>query len=80
LNIGTNDCPGLLGEINISKHQLKFKEELEEMKIEISKIKLINIIEINKWMVTPNLRLQTIKFIEKMIENRLPKLQKRFFF
>jgi hypothetical protein len=69
LNIRTNDCPGLLGEINIAKHQLKFKEELEEMKIEISKIKLINIIEINKWMVTPNLRLQTIKFTEKMIEN-----------
>jgi hypothetical protein len=43
LNIGTNDCPELLGEINIAKHQLKFKEELEEMKIEISKIKIINI-------------------------------------
>jgi hypothetical protein len=79
LNIGTNDCPRLLGEINIAKHQLRFKEELEEMKIEISKIKLINITEINKWMVTPNLRLQTIKFTEKMIENRLPELQKRFF-
>jgi hypothetical protein len=48
--------PGLLGEINIAKHQLRFKEELEEMKIEISKIKLINITEINKWMVTPELK------------------------
>jgi hypothetical protein len=43
LNIGKNECPGLLGEINIAKHQLRFKEELEERKIEISKIKLINI-------------------------------------
>ena len=43
LNVEKNDCPGLLGEINIAKHQLRFKEELEEMKIEISKIKLINI-------------------------------------
>jgi hypothetical protein len=29
LNIGRNDCPGLLGEIKISKHQLRFKEDLE---------------------------------------------------
>jgi hypothetical protein len=79
LNIGTDDCSGLLGEINIAKHQLRFKEELEEMKTEISKIKLINITEINKWMVTSNLKLKTIKFTEKMIENRLPELQKRFF-
>jgi hypothetical protein len=79
LNIGKNDCPILLGEINIAKNQLRFKEELEEMKIEISKIKLINITEIDKWMVTPNLKLQTIKFIGKMIEDRLPKLKKIFF-
>jgi hypothetical protein len=52
---------------------------MEEMKIEIPKIKLINITEINKWMVTPNLKLQTIKFTEKMIENHLPELQKIFF-
>ena len=26
LNIGTDDCPRLLGEINIAKHQLRFKE------------------------------------------------------
>jgi hypothetical protein len=43
LNIGIDGCSGLLGEINIAKHQLRFREELEEMKAEISKIKLINI-------------------------------------
>jgi hypothetical protein len=31
LNIRKNDCPGLLGEINIVKHQLRFKEEIKEM-------------------------------------------------
>jgi hypothetical protein len=31
LNIGKNNCPGLLGEMNIVKHQLRFKEELEEI-------------------------------------------------
>jgi hypothetical protein len=79
LNIGTDGYSRLLGEINIAKHQLRFREELEEMKAEISNIKLINIIEINKWMVMSNLKLKTIKFTEKMIENRLPELQKRFF-
>jgi hypothetical protein len=79
LNIGTDDCSGLLGEINIAKHQLRFREELEEKKAEISNIKLINISEINKWMVTSSLKLKTVKFTERMIESRLPELQKRFF-
>jgi hypothetical protein len=79
LNIGTDGCSGLLGEVNIAKHQLKFREELEEKKAEISNIKLINITEINKWMVTSSLRLKTVKFTERMIESRLPELQRRFF-
>jgi hypothetical protein len=79
LNIGIDGCSGLLGEINIAKHQLRFREEMEEKKADISKIKLINIKEINKWMVTPNLKLKTVKFIERMIESRLLELQKRFF-
>ena len=49
------------------------------MKTEIAKIKLINITKINKWMVTSNLKLKNVKFTERMIESRLPELQKRFF-
>jgi hypothetical protein len=79
LNIGTEDCFGLLGKINIAKHQLRFREELEEKKEAISNIKLINITEINKWMVTSSLKLKTVKFTERMIESRLPELQKKFF-
>jgi hypothetical protein len=52
---------------------------MEEKKAEISNIKLINITEINKWMVTSNLKLKTIKFTERMIESQLLELQKRFF-
>jgi hypothetical protein len=29
VNIGKDDCSGLLGEINISKHQLRFRENLK---------------------------------------------------
>ena len=43
LNIGANGSSGLLGEINIVRHQLKSREELEERKAKISNIKLVNI-------------------------------------
>jgi hypothetical protein len=32
LNIGTDGCYGLLGEVNIANHQLRFREEIEEKK------------------------------------------------
>jgi hypothetical protein len=79
LNIGRNNCPGLLGEINIVKHQLRFKEDLEEIQVEIPQIKVINVTQIDKWIVMPNLKLQTIKFTRKIIEDRLPELQRKFF-
>ena len=77
LNIGKNDYLGLLGEITIVKHQVRFKEDLEEMKVEIPKIKVINISEIDKLIVISNLKLQTIKFTRKIIEDHLPELQKK---
>jgi hypothetical protein len=79
LNIGRNNCPGLLGEINIGKHQLRFKEDLKEIQVEIPQIKVINVTQIDKWIVMPNLKLQTIKFTRKIIEDRLPELQRKFF-
>jgi hypothetical protein len=39
VNIGTDGFSELLGEVNIARHQLKSKEELEERKAEISNIK-----------------------------------------
>jgi hypothetical protein len=36
LNIGRDNYPGLLGQINIGRHQLNFKENLDEIQIEIS--------------------------------------------
>ena len=79
MNIGKNNCSGLIGEINIVKHRLRFKEYLEEMQVEIPKIKVINVTEIDKWIVMLNLKLQTINFTRKIIEDRLPELQKKFF-
>jgi len=70
---------GSLGEINIVKHQLRFNEDLEEMQVEIPKIKVINVTKIDKWIVMLNLKLKTIKFTRKIIEDPLPELHKKFF-
>jgi hypothetical protein len=69
----------LLGEINIVKNQLRFKEDLEEIQVEIPQIKVINLTQIDKWILMPNLKLQTIKFTRKIIEDCLPELQRQFF-
>jgi hypothetical protein len=74
VNIEKDGCSELLGKVNIAKHQLRFREELEEKKAEISNIKLINITEIKKWMVTSSLKLKAVKFTEGMIESWLPEL------
>jgi hypothetical protein len=50
LNIGRNNYLGLLGEINIVKHQLRFKEDLEQIQVEIPQIKVINVTQIDKWI------------------------------
>jgi hypothetical protein len=68
-----------LGEINIDHHQLKIKEELEEKKTEISKVKAVNISEIEKWMIGPSSKLERIKSTQKAIVNQLPRLQRSFF-
>jgi chromosome segregation ATPase len=74
LNIGRNNCLGLLGEINIGKHQLRFKEDLEEIQVEIPQIKVINVTQIEKWIIMPNLKSKTSKFTRKIIKDHLPEL------
>jgi hypothetical protein len=79
LYIGRDNCPGLLGQINIGRNQLNFKENLDEIQIEISQIKVIDLTQINMWMVKPNLKLQTIKFTGKIVDNHPPRVQRKFF-
>jgi hypothetical protein len=79
LGIGRDNCPGLLGQINIERHQLNFKEKLSEIQMEISQIKEIDVTQIDRWLVRPNLRLQSIEFVGKVIEDQLPKIQRKFY-
>jgi len=79
LHSGTDDFSELLGEINISRYQLKTKEELEGKKAEISNIKMVNIAEIEKWMIASSSKLEKVKFTEKTIATQLLGIQKSFF-
>jgi hypothetical protein len=79
INIGTDGFSELLDEVNIARHQLKSKEELEERKVEISNIKSVNITEIDKWMIASSSKLEKVKFTKKTIESQLSGLQRRFF-
>jgi hypothetical protein len=40
---------------------------------------MVNIAEIDKWMIASSSKLEKVKFTEKTIESQLPGLQRRFF-
>jgi hypothetical protein len=79
LGIGKDNCPGILRQINIVRHQLNLKENLNEIQIEISQLKEIDVTQIDRWLVKPNLKLQSVKFADKGIEDRSPKIQRKLY-
>jgi hypothetical protein len=79
LNIGKGNCTGLLGQINIVRHQLNFRENLSEIQIEISQLREMDVTLINKLLVEPNLKLQSIKFVYKGAEDHLSKIQRKVY-
>jgi hypothetical protein len=52
---------------------------LEVAQAEISHLKQIDITQIDRWLVRPNLQLQTIISEDKRMENRLPPLEKKVY-
>jgi hypothetical protein len=79
LGIGRDNCTGLLGQINVVRHQLNFKESLNEIQMEISQLKEIDVTLIDRWLVQPKLKLQSIKFVDKGFEDWLLKIQRKFY-
>jgi DNA-directed RNA polymerase subunit H (RpoH/RPB5) len=49
LCLDKEDSSGVLGQIDITKHQLDIKTNLEEAQAKISQIKHVDIIQINRW-------------------------------
>jgi len=50
----------VLGQVDIAKHQLNIKTNMEEVQVEILQLKQIDITQINRWLVRPSLKLQSI--------------------
>ena len=57
LNIGKGNCTGILGQINIVRHQLNFRENLSEIQMEISQLRKIDVTLMDRLLVEPNLKL-----------------------
>jgi hypothetical protein len=52
---------------------------MEEAQAEISQIKQVDIIQINRWLVKPNLQLQSIVSEDRRMVERLPQLEKKLY-
>jgi hypothetical protein len=79
LGLDKEDSSGVLGQIDITKHQLDIKTNMEEAQAEISQIKQVDIIQINRWLVKPNLQLQSIVSEDRRMEERLPQLENKLY-
>jgi hypothetical protein len=69
LGFERNDYFGSLGQINIVKQQLDYKESLQEVQAKISQLSEINTNQIDKWLIQPNLKLQMIRSTDKGFED-----------
>jgi hypothetical protein len=79
LGLDKEDSSGTLGQIDIAKHLLDIKTNMEEAQAEISQIKQADIAQIDRWLVKPNLQLQSIISEDRRIEERLPQLENKLY-
>jgi hypothetical protein len=79
LDIEIDSISEALGKINIAKHQLTSKTSMEEARVEILQLKQVDLTQINKSIVNPSLRLQSISLEAKRIEDRIPHIEKKLY-
>jgi hypothetical protein len=77
LDLNKESSSGMLVKINIAKHLLDIKENVERDQVDLSQIRQIEISQINKWLIKPNLQLSSIIIVDGQIGERLPKLEKK---
>jgi hypothetical protein len=79
LNIERDNISEALRQIDIAKNQLDSKTRMEESQDEILQLKRIDIIQINKWIVNPSLRLQSISLEARRMEDRMPHIENKLY-
>jgi hypothetical protein len=62
--------------INIAKHLLDIKENMQEQQVGISQISQVDMTQVDKWLVQPSLQLCSIIAEDQQVENNLPQLAK----
>jgi hypothetical protein len=67
------------GKIDISKHKLTSKTSMEEARAEIQQLKQVDLTQINKWIVNPNLQPQSITLESRRMEDRLTHIEKKLY-
>jgi hypothetical protein len=77
LDLDKESSSGTLGKINIAKHLLDIKENVERDQVELSQIRQVDIAQIDKWLIKPNLQLSSIIIVDGQIGERLPQLEKK---
>jgi hypothetical protein len=76
LDLDKESSAGTLGKINIAKHLLDIKENMEKEQVEISQISQVDMVQVDKWLVQPSLQLCSIITEDRQVGKRLPQLAK----
>ena len=76
LDLDKEGSVGTLGKINIAKHLLDIKENVEKEQVEIFQISQVDMVQVDKWLVKPSLQLWSIGTEDQQVGKRLPQLAK----
>jgi len=69
----------VLGQIDMEKNQSDFEASMEESRVEILQLKQVELTLINKWIVNPSLRLQSLYIESKRVEYKIPHIEWKFY-
>ena len=79
LYVGRDNISGDLGQIDMTKNQYDFKASMEELEAKILQLKQVDLTLINKWIVNPSLRLQSLSLEDSRMEDKLPHIENKFY-
>jgi hypothetical protein len=79
LYVGRDNISEALGQIDMEKNQSDFKASMEEARAEILQLKQVDLTLMNKWIVNPSLRLQSLSLEARRVEDKLPHIERKFY-
>jgi hypothetical protein len=74
LGIDSESNVETLNQMNIEKFSLDINEKEKRDSTEVSQVTQADIVQIDKWIIKPSVRLCTIDTLDRQMEERLPQL------